>query len=414
MYTVKACLYLTLTISLLAFSVLYRSGRLAALTVPLVLMAGLSSLLFKAKAKVRVERLVESREVFTGEEVLVKLKVASGDGACLIELVDNSSRMLSITRGNNRAMLHLAGTEELEYIVRPLSRGRYKIGPTVIRLTDPMGLWKIDDVVCEEEEVVAFPHFSDIGEVPLRAGYTGVWPGEVPSRRSGRGTEFYGVREYVPGDELRRVNWKASARLCRLMSNEFVEERVTDVLIVVDAGWSGIVEDELARDVLEREVSAAAALALALLRAGNRVGLLTRGEGGAWLKPGFGRRQLLGILYCLAGLSMGEQMPLSYVLRSIAHYLLKPNAQIILISPLLDRDAVLAVQEVAGEYEVLVISPNPFVNLEAELSPAHKIIELEREVVLEALSRTCRVIDWSPQAPLAPLLRRVRVGGWLR
>ena len=415
MYTIKACLYLTLIASLLVLSVLYRCGKLTALTIPLVLMAGLSSLVARTQAKVRVERAVESNEIFAGEEVAVKLKVVNEGRPLLMELKDCVNEEVPVVHGSNRVLLYLINAEDVEYVIRPPSRGLYVIGPVIIELSDPMGLWKREYVVCGEARVAAFPRFSSVSGAPLGAKYTGVWPGEVLSRRSGRGTEFYGVREYVPGDELRRVNWKASARLRRLMSNEFVEERVTDVLIVVDAGWSGVIEDELAEEVLEHEVSAAAALALALLRAGNRVGLLTRGEGGTWVKPGFGRRQLLRVLYRLAELRMGEQLPLSYVLRTLAHYLLKPHAQVVLISPVLDRDIVSAIREISTEYEVLVISPNPFSNPKGgQLLTAYRLLELEREMLLTALSRTCKVVDWDLRAPLTPLLKRVRVRRWAK
>ncbi|RLF05420.1 MAG: hypothetical protein DRK00_04520, partial [Thermoprotei archaeon] len=138
-------------------------------------------------------------------------------------------------------------------------------------------------------------------------------------------------------------------------------------------------------------------------------------QGGTWVKPGFGRRQLLRILYCLAELRMGEQLPLSYVLRTLTHFLLKPHAQVILISPVLDRDIVSAIREVAVEYEVLVISPNPFASLEkGRLLTAYRLIELEREILLTALSKTCRIIDWDLRAPLTPLLKRAKVMRWGR
>ena len=133
------------------------------------------------------------------------------------------------------------------------------------------------------------------------------------------------------------------------------------------------------------------------------------------MKPGFGRRQLLRVLYHLAELRMGEQLPLSYVLRTLAHYLLKPHAQVVLISPVLDRDIVSAIREISTEYEVLVISPNPFSNPKGgQLLTAYRLLELEREMLLTALSRTCKVVDWDLRAPLTPLLKKVRVRRWAK
>ena len=59
--------------------------------------------------------------------------------------------------------------------------------------------------------------------------------GEHAARVPGEGTEFAGVREYVPGDRQRAINWPASTRLGRLQVNTFAAERSQDIVLVVDA-----------------------------------------------------------------------------------------------------------------------------------------------------------------------------------
>jgi len=58
--------------------------------------------------------------------------------------------------------------------------------------------------------------------------------GEHPARTSGEGIEFFGVREYVPGDRQRSINWAASTRRGRLQVNTFAAERSQDVVLLVD------------------------------------------------------------------------------------------------------------------------------------------------------------------------------------
>src|SRR5439155_1671090 len=70
---------------------------------------------------------------------------------------------------------------------------------------------------------------------PARPRRGRAWYGRVASRQIGAGADFWGVREYTAGDEVRRINWKASARLDRLFTNEYEGERSGDVVIVVDA-----------------------------------------------------------------------------------------------------------------------------------------------------------------------------------
>src|SRR5260370_10723852 len=95
------------------------------------------------------------------------------------------------------------------------------------------------------------------------------------------------MREYVPGDDPKRINWKASARYNELIVNETEAERVTDVMIVLDTDvtFLGTTESEL----FEREVRAAASLTRLLLRQGNRVGLVLQGGERGSRPAGFGK-----------------------------------------------------------------------------------------------------------------------------
>ena len=118
--------------------------------------------------------------------------------------------------------------------------------------------------------------------------------GEHPARTSGEGIEFFGVREYVPGDRQRSINWPASTRRGRLQVNTFAAERSQDVVLLVDATSDVGVPGTSALDLALR---GAAAAARAYLDARDRVGVITYQWGGAsWLVPGLGRRQVYRII----------------------------------------------------------------------------------------------------------------------
>ena len=398
--TAKGRLYLALALGLLLLAAVLENFRPLALTVPLALMAGFSGLLHP-RVEVRVEREVERARVVAGERVRVKLRVRSSAPA-LAEVRDRVSRG-SVVRGSSGALALLGGGVELEYEALLERRGVCELGPARVVLGDPLRLWEEEWVCGEAVEVYALPKLQAARGVGLGASYTGVWPGEVLSRRSGRGYEIYGEREYARGDELRRVNWKATARLGRLMVNERVEERVTDVLIVVDAGLLGLLPGEEVEGLVDAEASLAASLALHLLRSGNRVGLVLRGRESLWLRPAFGRRQLEAILCALARLEPGEPAPLDYALNMLTPYLLKPNAEFIAITPLLDAYVAESIAQLAPRYSVLVISPNPFAG---RRGAAYRMLEVERNSLMVKLGRVCRVVDWSPGSPLPRAARR--------
>ena len=369
-----------------AAALLGRRGLpLIALTIPPVLLISLSSTV-GVSGSVSVERDVRPATVLQGGRVTVRLKVST-DRPVTLAVRDSIDARARVSRGSTAALLRLGGSYVLEYEAELPKRGVYAFGPALVEFTDPLGLWKRVEAIGGESEVVAFPRPWGRVRIPLRARYTGPWPGEVPSRRSGRGTEFYGLREYVPGDELRRVNWRATARLGRLVSNEYVEERVTDVLLVVDAGLRGVLDDEEAERLVDIEASLAASLAVHLLRWGNRVGLVARGERAVWVRPGFGRRQVMRLLYHLAELKPGEPAPLDYALRMLVPYLLTPNAEVIAVTPLLDPVFAKSIRDLAVEYSVLILSPSPA----PRKGVAWRLLELERRNVIAEVSRTCRV-----------------------
>ena len=118
--------------------------------------------------------------------------------------------------------------------------------------------------------------------------------GEHRARVPGDGTEFTGVREYVPGDRQRAINWPASTRLGRLQVNTFAAERSQDVVLLVDA-TSDV--GEPGQSALDLGLRGASGAARAYLAARDRVGVITYQWGGAqWLAPSLGRRQFYRIV----------------------------------------------------------------------------------------------------------------------
>jgi uncharacterized protein (DUF58 family) len=219
------------------------------------------------------------------------------------------------------------------------------------------------------------------------------------------------MREYIPGDEPKRINWKASARYNELMVNETEAERVTDVMLVLDTDTTffGPTESEL----FEREVQAAASLTRLLLSQGNRVGLVLQGGERGSIPAGFGKRHERRLLYLLAAAKPGRAtVSTSYVMNLLARRMLPSRSQIVIISPLLDPEIKEGVKQltIAG-YSMLVLSPSPtsprsFHDQTEEI--AFKFVLLERSINLLALERSSTVIDWPSGVPLSVLMSKVR------
>jgi uncharacterized protein (DUF58 family) len=158
--------------------------------------------------------------------------------------------------------------------------------------------------------------------------------GEHPVRVPGEGLEFSGVREYVPGDRQRSINWPASTRRGRLQVNTFAAERSQDVVLLADA-TSDV--GEPGNSALDLALRGAGAAARAYLDARDRVGVITYQWGGAsWLAPGMGRRQVYRIIDSMLSAETGGWTS-GASFRRLPRAALPPGALVVVFSPLLDQ-----------------------------------------------------------------------------
>jgi uncharacterized protein (DUF58 family) len=153
--------------------------------------------------------------------------------------------------------------------------------------------------------------------------------GEHRARVHGDGTEFNGVREFVPGDRQRAINWPASTRRGRLQVNTFAAERSQDVVLLVDA--TSDVGDP-GKSALDLGLRGAAGAARAYLAGRDRVGVITYQWGGAhWLAPSLGRRQVYKIIDVLLGADTGYAR--GAVFSRLPRAALPPGALVVAFSP---------------------------------------------------------------------------------
>jgi len=255
-------------------------------------------------------------------------------------------------------------------------------------------------------ELRVYPRIEYMRKLRIKPRKTRNLLGDYPSRRKGRGLEFTDIREYVPGDEMRRVNWKASARRNELMVNEYESERTGDTVILLDVRRFYKGEEEYEK-LLKASVRAAATIATYLSRTRSRVGIVLLGESVDWIYPTYGKRAMYLILDRLLYVRSREISHLSFDYgKFIVSRFFPPNSFVILISPLLSWDIDDAIVELlAKNYDILVISPT-LVGEKKDL--ASQILRMEREVRLRRLRVYARVVDWDISYPLTSVLRVIR------
>ncbi len=194
----------------------------------------------------------------------------------------------------------LASEEEVQvqYVLEARRRGVYNVGPALLGHSDLIGLFNFSRQIGEASELVVHPTPERLPETWMRA--SSIRAMQQPRRRfRGEGTEFYGTRTFVPGDDLRRVDWKSTARRGHLIVREYERAEAQDCTIVLDlsnATHSG----ESDHSTLERGVKLAASMAVQMIERGSRVGLIASGAEERTLTSSSDPRQKARIMDALA------------------------------------------------------------------------------------------------------------------
>lgn len=193
-------------------------------------------------------------------------------------------------------------------------RGVFRLGPWALELSDPAGLFRVEQRYPAETTIMVYPRASFLPHIELPRGRA---PGKSSSSdRANQETLLVGgVRHYAPGDPLRHVHWRTSARHDALMVREFDREPSGDLWLVVDMD-AGVQAGRDAEATQEYAVILAASLAGQFLRQGERraVGLLMSGRSPILLPPGRGQAQLWRLLQALAEADPAAGNPLSALL----------------------------------------------------------------------------------------------------
>jgi len=182
---------------------------------------------------------------------------------------------------------------QLEYTLTPLARGRRAFGHTVVRVEGPLRLATRQSTAGAAQVVSIDPDLSAVRawEALVRRGQLAEMGVRV-LRRPGEGTEFERVRDAVPDDPLRSINWKATARTGRLMTTELAPEKAQPVIVCLDCGrLMGVAAGALTK--LDHAITAALLLVHVALRSGDRAGLLAFADSvTVALRPRAGRTQM--------------------------------------------------------------------------------------------------------------------------
>jgi uncharacterized protein (DUF58 family) len=319
---------------------------------------------------------------------------------------------LRVTDGQLRKSAALRPGEEaaLQYDFQA-ERGRFTWQTIRTTVSDPLGVVETEFNLPAAAEVQVQPELKKMRPFPLRPQHTLHMAGSIPARLGGRGTNFWGVREYHPGDPLRRLDWRRTARHPnQFYTKEFEQEEIADIGLILDARQMMDLQAGEA-NLFEYSTRAIASLAEVFLRQGDRVSLLIYGKQIVSLFPGYGKTQLNRILHALSRAVPEAEIGFN-TLQFIPLNLFSSHSLLVLLSPLAPGDWQLFPRLRAHGYQVLLISPDP-VDFAQRVLPADpttrlasRLTRVERHLQIGKITQLwIPVIDWQVGQPLAPLVR---------
>ena len=207
------------------------------------------------RVRIDVSRELHPPRVHAGSPSRVEVRVenAGARRSPLLKLRDG----VSGTRGARLLVGPLApgASARAAYRLPTERRGILTIGPLDIELTDPFGLARVAMTASGSSELTVFPHVDELAPLPLTTGNDPLAGAEHPNSLGRGGEDFYALRDYVVGDDLRRVHWPSTARHDELMvrQDELPWQGRATVLVDVRSSTNTI-------ESLELVISAAASI----------------------------------------------------------------------------------------------------------------------------------------------------------
>lgn len=192
-----------------------------------------------------------------------------------LQIIDEIPFQFQVRNFELKTTLAPQTDENIEYQLRPTERGEYSFGTLNVYATSMLGLLSKRYRFDGNQTVATYPSFLQMKKYDMLAFSKYKQPyGFRKIRKLGTTTEFEQIKEYVSGDDIRTINWKATAKKNQLMVNQYQDENAQTVYIIIDKGrvmkmpFDGL-------SLLDYAINASLALSQVILKKKDKVGLFT-------------------------------------------------------------------------------------------------------------------------------------------
>jgi uncharacterized protein (DUF58 family) len=390
-------------------AVALRLPELVLLAAPFAVVVTLSAFQVRTP-RIEVEVELDRERALEGELLDVSIRFAPGEAVERLDVLLELPAGLELEDGDNPSTLRLVegGERLLSVRLRCARWGAFRVGRVHLRAHDHFGMFRHEATIDARQRLKVYPTEEAVRTL-LRPSETQVFSGNHVARQKAEGIEFADIRQFVAGDRVRHVNWRATARRGELWVNEHHAERNADVVIFLDVFAEA---RRGGRSTLDPALRAAASLAARYLRQRDRVGFVSYGGMLNWLLPATGARQL----YRIVDAMLDTQIILSYAWQDLVvvpRRTLPPQALVVALTPLLDDRAATALLDLrARGFDLVVIEISPLalvVRKQGEVGDiADRLWRLRRDAVRGRFERAgVPVAIWDDDSSLTVAMEEV-------
>jgi uncharacterized protein (DUF58 family) len=351
--------YLAISAVGLIAALAIRRPELVVVAAPFALVVA-AGLLLEGRPELRVFFHLDTDRCVEGDELAAEIEINAESSVDLLELHLVLPEGLTVVEGDNPLGVRVRRDEEriVPLTLRSERWGSFELGDIRLRARGRIAMLVWEGRVRRPQRVRVYPR-PELLQSLVAPFETQLATGDLVARVRADGLEFADTRGFVPGDRVRSVNWRASARRGELIVNEHHPDRNADVVLFLDSFAEARGDDPSADGTLERAVRAAATLAGRYLARRDRVGLVTFGGILHWLEPGAGLVQRYRLIDAL--LETGVEFSYAWKdVNIIPARTLPPRALVLAVTPLLDERSIAALlDQRARGHDLVVIEVSP-------------------------------------------------------
>lgn len=234
-----------------------------------------SLFIFNKKKGISVQRILPEK-LSNGDENSIKIDIKNNyDFKINVKVIDEIPFQFQKRDFLIEKQIAPGRNTFFQYILEPKQRGEYNFGSLNVYVSSPFGFVSKRFNFQKDANLPSYPSFIHLRKYELMAIQSEFLLGGIKKiRKLGHTMEFEQIKEYVPGDDIRTINWKATSKTNRLMVNQFQDEKSQRIFMLIDTGrtmkmpFKGL-------SLLDYSINATMALSHIILKKGDRAGMMT-------------------------------------------------------------------------------------------------------------------------------------------